>query len=76
MIDRCERDLMFLVGGELNAGIDFLEFKSCEIAAAVAVSVAVETKTVDTEKAISVLTQYVQKVNFGGPISKPKRQPR
>ncbi|XP_021284303.1 cyclin-D3-1-like isoform X2 [Herrania umbratica] len=42
-------------------GIDFLEFKSCEIAAAVAISVAVETKTVDTEKAISVLTQYVQK---------------
>ncbi|XVF64869.1 hypothetical protein PTKIN_Ptkin09bG0201300 [Pterospermum kingtungense] len=42
-------------------GIDFLEFKPSEIAAAVALSVAVETTTVDTEKAISVLTQHVQK---------------
>ncbi|XP_022766416.1 cyclin-D3-1-like [Durio zibethinus] len=42
-------------------GIDFLEFKPSEIAAAVAMSVAVETRTVDTEKAISVLTQHVQK---------------
>ncbi|XWS21430.1 hypothetical protein CRYUN_Cryun30bG0054200 [Craigia yunnanensis] len=42
-------------------GIDFLEFKPSEIAAAVAISVAVETRTVDTEKAISVLIQHVQK---------------
>ncbi|XVE55583.1 hypothetical protein DITRI_Ditri03aG0170700 [Diplodiscus trichospermus] len=42
-------------------GIDFLEFKPSEIAAAVAISVAVETKTVDTEKAISVITCHVQK---------------
>lgn len=49
-------------GWELNAGIDFLEFKPSEVAAAVAISLAGETKTVDTEKAISVLTQYVKKV--------------
>uniref|UniRef100_A0A5B6Z811 Uncharacterized protein n=1 Tax=Davidia involucrata TaxID=16924 RepID=A0A5B6Z811_DAVIN len=42
-------------------GIDFLEFKCSEIAAAVAMSVAVETQTVDTEKAISVLIQHVEK---------------
>ena len=48
----------------MNAGIDFLEFKPSEIAAAVAISVAVETKTVDTEKAISVLTYHVQKVKL------------
>ncbi|KAJ0086722.1 hypothetical protein Patl1_08622 [Pistacia atlantica] len=42
-------------------GIDFLEFKPSEVAAAVAISLAGETKTVDTEKAISVLTQYVKK---------------
>ncbi|XWS23961.1 hypothetical protein CRYUN_Cryun28dG0060500 [Craigia yunnanensis] len=42
-------------------GIDFLEFKPSEIAAAVAISVAVETKTVDTEKAVSVLTHHVLK---------------
>ncbi|XP_022772277.1 cyclin-D4-1-like [Durio zibethinus] len=42
-------------------GIDFLEFKPSEIAAAVAISVAVETRKVDTDKAISVLTQHVQK---------------
>ncbi|TYI82682.1 hypothetical protein E1A91_D05G237400v1 [Gossypium mustelinum] len=42
-------------------GIDFLEFKPSEIAAAVAIYVAVETTTVDTEKAMSVLTQHVKK---------------
>ncbi|KAK8482057.1 hypothetical protein V6N13_056940 [Hibiscus sabdariffa] len=42
-------------------GIDFLEFKSSEIAAAVALSVAVETNTLDTEKAISILSHHVQK---------------
>lgn len=47
---------------ELNAGIDFLEFRPSEIAAAVAISVAAETKTVDIEKAISVLIQHVEKV--------------
>ncbi|MBA0566050.1 hypothetical protein Golob_010900, partial [Gossypium lobatum] len=56
---RSSRDLM--VGGELNVGIDFLEFKPSEIAAAVAIYVAVETTTVDTEKAMSVLTQHVKK---------------
>ncbi|KAK8692387.1 hypothetical protein V6N13_075849 [Hibiscus sabdariffa] len=38
-------------------GFDLLEFKPSEIAAAVAISVA----TVDTEKAMSFLTQHVQK---------------
>ncbi|KAK3231017.1 hypothetical protein Dsin_002898 [Dipteronia sinensis] len=43
-------------------GIDFLEFKPSEIAAAVAISVTGEAKTVvDTEKAISVLSQHVEK---------------
>ncbi|KAE8701722.1 bHLH143 protein [Hibiscus syriacus] len=43
-------------------GIAFLEFKSSEIAAAVALSVAVETiNTLDTEKAISILCHHVQK---------------
>ncbi|KAA8528341.1 hypothetical protein F0562_035696 [Nyssa sinensis] len=45
----------------LLKGIDFLEFRPSEIAAAVAISVAVETQTVDTEKAISVLIQHVEK---------------
>ncbi|CAL0327344.1 unnamed protein product [Lupinus luteus] len=36
-------------------GIDFLEFKPSEIAAAVALSVVAETKTIDARKAISVL---------------------
>ncbi|KAL5558536.1 hypothetical protein UlMin_034747 [Ulmus minor] len=44
-----------------NKGIDFLEFKPSEIAAAVAISVEGETKTVDTDKAISVLIQHVEK---------------
>ncbi|XVE60572.1 hypothetical protein DITRI_Ditri05aG0139400 [Diplodiscus trichospermus] len=42
-------------------GFEFLDFKPSEIAAAVAISVAVETTTVDTEKAISLLAQHVQK---------------
>ncbi|PON70504.1 Cyclin [Trema orientale] len=41
-------------------GIDFLEFKPSEVAAAVAISVLAETKTVDIEKAISVLIQHVE----------------
>ncbi|KAA8538160.1 hypothetical protein F0562_027768 [Nyssa sinensis] len=41
--------------------IDFLVFKSSEIAAAVALSVAEETQTIDTEEAISVLIQHVEK---------------
>ncbi|KAJ7965787.1 Cyclin [Quillaja saponaria] len=41
--------------------IGFLEFKPSEIAAAVAFSVAGETQTVDTEKAISVLIQHIEK---------------
>ncbi|KAL4335800.1 hypothetical protein GQ457_07G024040 [Hibiscus cannabinus] len=42
-------------------GIELLEFKPSEIAAAVAISVAVETTTVDAEKAVSFLTPHVQK---------------
>lgn len=49
---------------ELNAGIDFLEFKPSEIAAAVAISVARESKTVDIDKAIFALAQHVQKVKM------------
>ncbi|RDX91703.1 Cyclin-D3-1 [Mucuna pruriens] len=42
-------------------GIDFLEFKPSEVAAAVAMYVMGETQTVDTGKAISVLIQHVEK---------------
>ncbi|KAK7321259.1 hypothetical protein VNO77_31725 [Canavalia gladiata] len=42
-------------------GIDFLEFRPSEIAAAVAISVVGEAQTVHTEKAISVLIQLVKK---------------
>ncbi|KAL9264200.1 Cyclin-D4-1-like protein [Drosera capensis] len=42
-------------------GIDFLEFKPSEIAAAVAVSVTGEGQTVDYEKAVSCLSGHVQK---------------
>ncbi|KAK7275825.1 hypothetical protein RIF29_16949 [Crotalaria pallida] len=42
-------------------GIDFLEFKPSEVAAAVALFVVGETKTVQTDKAISVLIQLVEK---------------
>ncbi|GMI90996.1 hypothetical protein HRI_002768900 [Hibiscus trionum] len=44
-----------------NKGIDLLEFKPSEIAAAVAISAAVESTPVDTEKAVSFFTQHVQK---------------
>ncbi|KAK7311697.1 hypothetical protein RJT34_09992 [Clitoria ternatea] len=42
-------------------GIDFLEFKPSEIAAAVAMYVVGENRTVDTEKTISALIQHVEK---------------
>ncbi|KAJ6337609.1 hypothetical protein OIU76_007315 [Salix suchowensis] len=42
-------------------GIYFLEFRPSEIAAAVAIAVVGETKTVDAEQAISALTQPIQK---------------
>ncbi|KAI7986230.1 Cyclin-D3-1 [Camellia lanceoleosa] len=48
-------------GWEFNVEIDFLEFKHSEVAAAVTISVARETQTVDTEKAISFLIQHVEK---------------
>jgi len=52
------------VGIQCNAGIDFLEFRPSEIAAAVAISVVGEGQTVQTEKAISVLIQLVEKVSI------------
>ncbi|XP_020235191.1 cyclin-D4-2 [Cajanus cajan] len=42
-------------------GIDFLEFRPSEIAAAVAIHVVGEAKTVHSEEAISVLLQLVEK---------------
>ncbi|MED6198423.1 hypothetical protein PIB30_066169 [Stylosanthes scabra] len=42
-------------------GIEFLEFRPSEIAAAVAIAVVRETKTVHIEKAISVLNHLVEK---------------
>lgn len=46
---------------EFNAGIDFLEFKPSEIAAAVAIFVAEETQAIDVEKAMSFFV-LVEKV--------------
>lgn len=51
---------------EFCAGIEFLEFRPSEIAAAVAISVLEETRIVDTEKATSLLIQLVPKVNLVG----------
>lgn len=42
-------------------GIDFLEFRPSEVAAAVAIAVAGENQTLDTETATSFLIQHVQK---------------
>ncbi|KAF2299763.1 hypothetical protein GH714_003196 [Hevea brasiliensis] len=42
-------------------GIEFLEFRPSEIAAAVAIAIVGEIKTVDAEQAISVLIQHVEK---------------
>lgn len=57
--------MTYIFGGWLfNAGIHFLEFRPSEVAAAVAIAVVGETKTVDAEQAISVLTQHVKKVKL------------
>ena len=45
----------------MNAGIDFLEFRPSEIAAAVAISVSVEMQTLAIDKAISSFI-FVEKV--------------
>lgn len=42
-------------------GIDFLEFRPSEVAAAVAIAVAGETQTVDIETATSLLIEHVKK---------------
>ncbi|XP_050221254.1 cyclin-D3-1-like [Mercurialis annua] len=44
-----------------SKGIDLLDFRPSEIAAAVAIAVVGEIKTVDAEQAISILAQHVQK---------------
>lgn len=55
-----EREADVCGGWELNAGIDFLEYRPSEVAAAVAIYVAGESKALDhTEKAITVLIQHV-----------------
>lgn len=51
--------------GKLNAGIDFLEFRPSEIAAAVAISVSGEVQAVDIDKAMSCFI-LVGKVNICG----------
>ncbi|GFS44001.1 cyclin d4;2 [Actinidia rufa] len=56
-LDLQVKGMIFLV----NIGIDFLAFKSSKVAAAVTVSVAGDTQTLDTEKAISLLTHHVEK---------------
>lgn len=60
---------------EFNAGIDFLEFRPSEIAAAVAISVSGEIKAVvDIDRAISsfIHVEKVKKKN-GGPQSREKK---
>lgn len=49
---------------ESNVGLDFIQFRPSEIAAAVAVLVSVEGENliVQTEKALSLLIEYVEKV--------------
>ncbi|EEF48597.1 cyclin-D4-1 [Ricinus communis] len=42
-------------------GIDFLEFRPSEVAAAVTIAVVGEIRTVDAEQAIFVLSQHIQK---------------
>lgn len=39
--------------GKLNAGIDFLEFKASEVAAAAALYVSGEIRVMDADKALS-----------------------
>lgn len=47
----------------MNAGIEFLEFRPSEIAAAIAISVSYDTQIVlDIDKAISCFIQLVEKV--------------
>lgn len=43
-----------------------MEFRPSEVAAAVAIAVGGESQTVDTEKAISLLTQHLEKVKEMG----------
>lgn len=45
----------------MNAGIDFLEFRPSEIAAAVAISVSEEIQAIDIDKAISCF-MHLEKV--------------
>lgn len=52
------------MGGKFIAGIDFLEFRPSEVAAAAAISVAGESETVDTETSISLLIGHVEKVKW------------
>lgn len=46
----------------MNVGVDLLEFRPSEVAAAVAICAMRETKTVNTERAISLLSQHVKEV--------------
>lgn len=55
-------------GWEFNAGIEFLEFRASEVAAAVAIVVTGETQTIDFEAATSVLIEHVEKVYIIGSL--------
>jgi len=52
------------MGLDSNVGLDFIQFRPSEIAAAVAVLVSLvgENLTIQTEKAVSLLIEYVEKV--------------
>lgn len=49
---------------ESNVGLDFIQFKPSEISAAIAVTLSAEgeNQTIETDKSVSLLTQYVEKV--------------
>jgi len=62
---------------ELIAGIDFLEFRPSEIAAAVAISITEETQVAENSaQAFSNLSHHVQQVKLWLQLTQKKKQKR
>jgi len=62
---------------ELIAGIDFLEFRPSEIAAAVAISITEETQAAENSaQAFSNLSHHVQQVKLWLQLTQKKKQKR
>jgi len=60
---------------ELNAGIDFLEFRPSEIAAAVAVSLTEETQVAENSvQAFPFLSLHVQQVKLWLQLTQKKKE--